>query len=440
MLPKVKVLFVSRDLPLPNTYGIGAYVLSLGNYLHQMGCEIEYIVLGIANNSPGWIVPAEMDAIGRVVVDRGIRLGSHVLLSLAHPTWWLVAPIKYAYLAYIPEDIRQGYREIKHWLRPSSVELPTEARSLLPPAIAPPTDEDVEFVLKRQAAFAPDVIIVNHAWLSDLFRHLPYTDRALRVALAPDIMHQRKTDFEARGLHAGLGDWDEDIERTFLSNAEVVLAIQEDDAQVLRKMLPEREIICAPIAMPVRPRSRVSQSPGRCLFVGSYVDHNVLGLRWFLESVWPLILARDPQASLHVCGEVCKSVSRPFPNVRLLGQVENLDNEYGAAEVCLVPLHVGSGLKIKLIQALSHGRVCVSTSVGVQGLSVSADTGVCVADSPSGFSDAVHNVLNNPELRRQMEQGAYWYVEANYAPDNVFANFVHRISEHIRDRQVASGR
>ena len=439
MLQNVKVLFVSRDLPLPNTYGMGAYVLSLVRHLRRTGCEIEYVVLGIANNAPGWIVPAELDAVCHVVVDRGIRLGPHILLSLSNPMWWLIAPLKYAYLNYLPEEIRQRYKKFKRWLRPPPSGPRPEAGKAFPPQVAPPAGPEIEFFVERYAMFEPDVIIVNHAWLAEIFRFLPGANRVVRVVLAPDIMHQRRADFEAHGLHAGFGDWDREIEQAFLSNAEVILAIQEHDAQVLRQMLPEREVICAPIAISVHQISGAVQVPGRCLFVGSYVDHNVVGLNWFLETVWPIILARDPDATLHVCGEVCKSVTGQFGQVRLLGRVENLDEEYGAAEVCLVPLHVGSGLKIKLVQALSYGRVCVSTSVGVQGLPEIGQAGVSVADTATDFADAVHALLSDSERRVSMQQQAQQYVEAMFAPEVVFTTFSNRILEHVRGQSVPSG-
>jgi glycosyltransferase involved in cell wall biosynthesis len=260
----------------------------------------------------------------------------------------------------------------------------------------------------------------------------------MRVVLAPDIMYQRKADFEAQGLHSGLGDWDQDIERSYLSNAEIIVAIQEHDAQVLRQMLPESEVICVPIAATLRTKPDVAQVAGRCLFVGSYVDHNIIGLQWFLENVWPIIIARDSFVTLHVCGGVCKSVSRRYAQVELLGQVENLDNEYSAAEVCLVPLHVGSGLKIKLVQALSYGRVCVSTSVGVQGLPEIAEAGVTVADTPAEFAEAIHVLLSDDDRRAVLEQRALQYVEAQFAPEVAFGPFVNRIADHMRGQTIPS--
>ena len=154
-------------------------------------------------------MPVEIDALGSVVARRGIRLGPHIVLSLSNPMWWFRAPLKYAYLNWLPEEWQQGYRNFQRRLLPLATGPHSDDSRQLTPHLAPPTTPEIEFVLERCAAYEPDVIIVNHAWLGEMFRQFPENNRALRVVLAPDIMHQRKADFEARGLPAGLGDWDE---------------------------------------------------------------------------------------------------------------------------------------------------------------------------------------------------------------------------------------
>jgi hypothetical protein len=165
--------------------------------------------------------------------------------------------------------------------------------------------------------------------------------------------------------------------------ADVVLSIHEEDARILRQMVPQSEVLCAPMPATYHSHEPTEQVPGRCLFVGSDINHNVHGMTWFLNEVWPLVLQEMPGCVLHVCGTVCRAISKNYSNVHLLGRVDELDTEYAAAQVCLIPLIVGSGLKIKLVEALSHGRACVSTSVGVQGVQELTGKAVLVADTPN---------------------------------------------------------
>jgi glycosyltransferase involved in cell wall biosynthesis len=186
------------------------------------------------------------------------------------------------------------------------------------------------------------------------------------------------------------------------------------------------------------PHDNAEQIPGRCLFVGSDINHNVSGLRWFLENVWPEVLRHTPDSMLHVCGTVCSTINEDHPNVRLLGRVDDLTQEYAAAELCIIPLIVGSGLKIKLVEALSHGRACVSTSIGVQGVPELADQVVLVTDTPKDFAKAVFTVFSNPEKRKAMEHQARTYIIEHLLPEKAYQPFVDRIYRHIRDHRASS--
>ena len=119
--------------------------------------------------------------------------------------------------------------------------------------------------------------------------------------------------------------------------------------------------------------------------------------------------------------------------MRLLGRVDDLNAEYGAAEVCVIPLLAGSGLKIKLIEALSHGRACVATSVGVQGVQELTDRAVLVADSPYEFAQAVMTLLQQPEQRKAMETQARTYVEEHLTPEKAYQPLVNRIQQHCQE-------
>jgi glycosyltransferase involved in cell wall biosynthesis len=221
-----------------------------------------------------------------------------------------------------------------------------------------------------------------------------------------------------------------------LSKAHVLLAIQDDEAAILRELVPTAEVICTPFA--VRPRPVANNPvPGRCLFVASRAPHNVHGLRWFLAEVWPAILAAAPSASLHVCGSVGEAFGGDYPNVQWLGQVDDLAREYGSAQVCLAPLSVGSGLKIKLVEALAYGRAAVSTSAGLQGLQPFAGRAVLVADTAADFAGAVVRLLNDADLRHAHEEQARTLAAIWLSPERCYQPFVDRIWRASRETRAA---
>jgi len=90
--------------------------------------------------------------------------------------------------------------------------------------------------------------------------------------------------------------------------------------------------------------------------------------------------------------------------------------------LCVVPLRLGSGLKIKLVEALSHGRAVVTTDVGAQGLEVLAGSAFVLADDPVAFAEACADLLSHPDRRHAQEDQAvlaaerYFSAEACYEP------------------------
>ncbi|MEO1377456.1 MAG: glycosyltransferase family 4 protein, partial [Cyanobacteria bacterium J06635_10] len=249
---------------------------------------------------------------------------------------------------------------------------------------------------------------------------------------------QRSAQLQKIGVAMHDGNWNVKAETAQLEKAQVLLAIQKEDAQVFKQMVGKDKVI---INMPISaiPHSHtIEQVPARCLFVGSSSQHNSYGLQWFLENVWINIVQKVPNCSLHVCGSVCDSIRGTYPKVRFLGRVNDLKPEYGAAEVCLVPLLAGSGLKIKLVEAMSYSRACVSTSVGIQGLPEIVGKTAILADTVDDFAAAVQILLTDSEKRQWMERQAYEYVTEKLSPQSSYQPFVDYIHQHFHQEVKVS--
>jgi len=146
-----------------------------------------------------------------------------------------------------------------------------------------------------------------------------------------------------------------------------------------------------------------------------------VGLQWFLDHVWLDIRVRVPNASLEVCGEVCKQVSiAGRPGVTLAGVVDNLTAHYTAAEVCLVPLLGGSGFKTKLIEAMSFGCPTVSTPAGAAGAEDAAGRAIFIAADPAAFASAVVELLTDKNLWAEAARASHHYVNEHLHPDRVY--------------------
>ena len=238
-----------------------------------------------------------------------------------------------------------------------------------------------------------------------------------------DLFSSRSAQFDRLGAADSVASIEQQAEMALLGKADAVVAIQADEAATVRHCLPGRPVIIAPIAItPV-----AEPQPGRdgsLLFVGSNTAPNVFGLRWFLETIWRTVRTSLPDATLRIAGSVCGTV-RPLPDgVRLLGTVRDLATLYQQAAVVVSPLQVGSGLKIKLIEALGQGKAVVATRVTLQGVEDEVRGAVSVADDPADFAAAVIELLTDEELRIARAKAALELARTRFSSAVCYADLV----------------
>ena len=127
------------------------------------------------------------------------------------------------------------------------------------------------------------------------------------------------------------------------------------------------------------------------LFVGSRTHRvNQEGLLRFVASCWPGISARLPAARLRVVGsggwEELREMLEKTPGVTVVGRVDEVVGEYAKAALCVVPLFEGSGTKIKVLEALAHGRPVVVASHSARGYEPLVGQGIVVADDEASMA------------------------------------------------------
>jgi glycosyltransferase involved in cell wall biosynthesis len=144
---------------------------------------------------------------------------------------------------------------------------------------------------------------------------------------------------------------------------------------------------------------------------------NVDAALWFVDQVLDKITAHVPDARFFVVGSQPHSrlnSLRDRANVQITGWVPDVNPFLHAAAVYVVPMRMGSGTRLKLLQAMAAGRAVVSTTTGAQGLSVRDGVELRLADSPDDFAQAVIGLLENAEQRQALGAAGMRYVRDNY--------------------------
>ncbi len=157
------------------------------------------------------------------------------------------------------------------------------------------------------------------------------------------------------------------------------------------------------------PKSRTIEKPstGNILFIGSANQSNIDAIQFFIGDIFPHVKQRVPNATLLVAGKVCRALNGNTADVVALGEVDDLESTYNKADVVVNPIRMGTGLKIKNIEALGYSKPLVTTAVGAAGLESGIDSAFSIADTAPEFAEAVIRILNDTALRDRLSGAAY---------------------------------
>jgi sugar transferase (PEP-CTERM/EpsH1 system associated) len=164
--------------------------------------------------------------------------------------------------------------------------------------------------------------------------------------------------------------------------------------------------------------AHIKPSDTKVLFTGSmHYAPNAEAMFFFCERIWPRVQAQVPDAQLQIVGgNPSPAVRRlgQLPGVEVIGYVDDLRPYIAEAAVAIAPLRIGSGTRLKILEAMSMSRAVVSTTLGCEGLAVVNGEHLLVADEPDAFADYVATLLRNPERRAALGQAARRLVETYY--------------------------
>lgn len=210
----------------------------------------------------------------------------------------------------------------------------------------------------------------------------------------------------------------------------LLLAISEGDRRLLAPHCAPRPLLVIPLAPGVHddPAIPPAVPPGpNVLFVGAMSRaYNVAGVTWFLDQVWPQVLAQVPEARFYIVGKdppAALQTRHDGTHVFVVGFVDTLEPWYRAAAVCISPLLVAGGLLQKVIDALTMGAPVVATSVSNHGIGATPGEHLLVADTPTAFAEAVTRLLQDVALREHLGAAGRLFVEAHYAPGPAMARW-----------------
>ncbi|MGC9396660.1 MAG: glycosyltransferase [Anaerolineae bacterium] len=212
---------------------------------------------------------------------------------------------------------------------------------------------------------------------------------------------------------------------------DLILAISEGDRALLAPVCGERRLHLLPLApaVPAGPDAPPAVPPGppALLFVGAMDRaHNLAGVMWFLDHVWPRIRETWPDARFYIVGghppaELQARAEKDHCVVT--GFVDDLAAWYRAATVFVSPMLVAGGLLQKVVDAMALGVPVVATSVCNHGLGATPGEHLLAADTPEEFAAAILALLRDPEARARLGSAGQHFIQTRYDTETAIAQW-----------------
>ncbi len=269
-------------------------------------------------------------------------------------------------------------------------------------------------------AEAPDVLIIDHTFLAPLIMAMPRCKKTLYVLDTHDVLHRRDKSFAQAGLEIETGVSCAE-ETKMLEPFDVVIAIQDREREILQEMLPQKRVVTIEHACKLSPQSCENSS---IRFIGSDYFANVQGFLRFLHEAWPLVRARCPHTQLEVGGGLSRNptlqeLAARDHTIVLRDATPRVSDLYDGPAAMVCPLWAGSGLKIKMVESLAHGKATVASPIAAEGLEDGCDRAYALATTPRDFVEPIVSIVSNPQERKRWENNAVEYAATKFDPKRV---------------------
>ncbi len=379
----MRILQLCKKFPYPLRDGESIAVIGLSQSLHQQGCEISLLAMNTSKHfykmdkRPGHL--DHFRRIETVEVDNRVRLlpAFHNLFS--SDSYHICRFESNAFRAALIRMLEEESFDV--------IQLETPYLSLYLPEI-------------RKYSKAK-VVMRAHNVEHEIWE---------RMAAQPGMsLKKRYLGIQARRLRQ--------FEVEQLNRYDFLMTITERDERLFRKLGYEGESLVVPAGIELTDDLYRETSIGKdagVSFIGS-LDWmpNQEGLDWFLKEIWPQVHNRFPEIPFYVAGRNMPEQlkKRVVSGVHFLGEVPSSRAFIKKHPIMVVPLHSGSGMRIKILEGMAMGRLVVTTPLGLEGIDAEHGKEVLVARNAKEFFDCLNWAITQPEEMRQISRQARTFVE-----------------------------
>lgn len=163
---------------------------------------------------------------------------------------------------------------------------------------------------------------------------------------------------------------------------------------------------------------------------------NLDALEFLTSQILPVVREIYPKAHLRVYGagnaEKARQIAATGTGISVEGRVDDITKVLMSSSCCVVPLRIGGGTRLKILEAMAHGLPVISTSIGAEGIRVTNKEHLLLANSPVEFLESLRMLAENPEAGIALADNAKRLIESNYTWDQTLSPAIQSIRERTR--------
>jgi len=211
------------------------------------------------------------------------------------------------------------------------------------------------------------------------------------------------------------------LESSTLQNVDAVLPISEADERKLTGLVPGIRSFVVPAGI----------DPGRFVPCSTFVNDRVLFLtsydwlpnidsyNFYVREIVPILRLRAPQMKTIIAGKKTDSIPSNLlsDSIEVRGFARDFNEFSSMASIAVIPLRIGSGVRIKLLELMALGMAVVSTSIGAEGIEVEDGKHLLLADRAEDFADQIVRLASSPTLCMKLGENAREFVAQRYTWD-----------------------
>lgn len=409
----MKILQLCKKFPFPPKDGEVIAINTLSKSLTALGAEVTLLTMNTSKHPVNVAeLPAEFSKMYKKVYD--VPVYNHITALGACKN--LFEKESYHVTRFISDDFSKKLVEI---LRGESFDIIQLETVFLTPYI--------DIIRKNSTAV---IALRSHNVEHEIWKRIAEITNFLPKRWYLNFLNKKLRRFE--------------LENT--KKCDILMPITERDQRIFRLLGFRGTSVVTPVGLLSRdyaPNIRSFERPVTLGFIGA-LDWmpNQEGLRWFLDKVWSQISAnQDPQRpnfQLHIAGRNAPNWLKNLKaeNVVFHGEVPDAQEFINQHSVAIVPLFSGSGIRVKILEAMMLGRVVLTTSMGLEGIPAQDGEEVLIANSDYDFIEKIEFCRKRPDLLRGIGEQARKFAVDHFDSLDIAARVLSAYESHLDKRKV----